>query len=152
MTFLLNVLLFLQPQIQALPEIPRVVVGLVDGQQLVVENPEFSGFIETRGGDSVLAYRQANFHGNLSVKSIQRVDFGEYKKGKPFQLTVTLKNGQKLEIETEGSDYLMVQGKTDSGTVTIKHPDPLNPVVKIRTKKADRQKDLKITYLEFPAL
>lgn len=152
MTFLLNVLLFFQLQIQGPPPVARVVVGLVDGQQLVVENPEFSGFIETRAGESLLAYRQQNFHGTLSVKSISRVDFGEYKKGKPFEVTVTLRNGQKLEVQAEGKDYLMVQGKTDSGTVTIKHPDPLNTVVKLRTKKPDRHKDLKITYLEFPAL
>jgi hypothetical protein len=145
-------LLFLQVQTQAPPPAVRVVVGLVDGQQLLVENPKFSGFIETRGDDTVLLYRQENFHGNLSVKSISRVDFGEYKKGKPFQLTVTLRNGQKLEIQSEYKDYLMVQGRTDTGTVTIKHPDPLSSVTKLTTKKPNRQKDLKITYLEFPAL
>ena len=150
MTLLLNVLLFFW--LQAPPPAARVIVGLVDGQQLVVENPEFSGFIETRGNDLVLAYRQENFHGNLSVKSISRVDFGEYKKGKPFQLTVTLRNGQKLEVQSDGRDYLMLQGRTDSGTVTIKHPDPLSSVVKLTTKKPNRKNDLKITYLEFPAL
>ena len=149
MTLLLNVLLFFW--LQAPPPAARVIVGLVDGQQVVVENPEFSGFIEMRGNDLVLAYRQENFHGNLSMKSISRVDFGEYQPGKPFRLTVTLRNGQKLEVQSERSDYLMVQGRTDTGTVVIKHPDPVTSVARLGTIKPDRKRDLKITYLEFPA-
>ncbi len=144
--FLLNVLLFFWMQAPA----PRVVVGLLDQQQVVVENPRFSGFIQTRGDDAVLMYRQEKFHGELSVQSISRVDFGEYRKGKPVRLTITLKNGQKLEVESERKDVLMVQGRTDFGTVTIKHPDPLSSPVKLAGRKPNRKDDLTIAYLEFP--
>lgn len=144
---LLNVLLFFWLQAPA----PRVVVGLLDQQQVVVEDPRFSGFIQTRGDDAVLMYRQEKFHGELSVKSISRVDFGEYKKARPVSLTITLRNGQKLEVESERSNVLMVQGRTDVGTVTIKHPDPLSSPVRLAARKPSRKNDLTITYLEFPA-
>lgn len=144
---LLNLVLLFWVQAAA----PKVIVGLVDEQQVVVENPQFSGFIEMRDNDAVLMYRQENFHGELSVKSIARVDFGEYQKGRPFQLTITLRNGQKIEAQSERRDFLMVQGRTDVGTVTIKHPDPLSSTVRITTKKPDRKNDLTIAYLEFPA-
>jgi hypothetical protein len=143
---LLNVVLFFWMQAPA----PTVVVGLVDGQQLVVEQPQFSGFISTHGDDTSLKYRQANFHGDLSVKSIARVDFAEYKKGQPFRLTITLRNGQKLDVQSEGPDFVMVQGRSDVGTVTIMHPDPIASPVKLTTKKPNRKRDLKITFLEFP--
>src|SRR5438034_9357508 len=130
MMVLLNLALFLVFQNPAPPAAPRVVVGLVDDQQLVVENPKFSGFIETRDrdGEAVLMYRQEHFHGELSISSVSRIDFGEYKKGKPLDLTVTLRNGQKLEVQAERRDYVTVQGKTDVGTITIKHPDPASSV------------------------
>lgn len=144
---LLNIVLFFWLQAPA----PRVIVGLIDDQQLVLDNPRFSGLIELRGDDFVLPYRKEKFHGELSVKSISRVDFGEYRKGKPLQLTITLRNGQKLEVQTERRDYLLVQGRTDSGTVTVKHPDPLSSTVKLTTKRPNRKRDLTIAYLEFPA-
>jgi hypothetical protein len=128
-----------------------VVVGLGDGQQLVVQNPEFSGFIEGRSGDAVLMYRQENFHGEMPMKTIARIEFLPYKKGKPFPMTVTLKNGQKLEVESERRDFFTVKGKTDFGTITIKHPDPVSTPVKLTTKKPNRKNELTVQYLEFPA-
>jgi hypothetical protein len=147
MTLLFNVILFLglQTPVPAQP----VIVGLVDGQKLLVENPQFSGFIETRGNEAGLKYRQQKFHGELDVKSISRVDFDEYKRGRPFDLTVTLRNGQKIQVQSEGPKYLIVKGRTDSGTVAIKHPDPISSVVKVTTTAANRKHDLTIAYLEF---
>lgn len=145
---ILNLLLILLLQAPAARN--SVVVGLDDGQQLVVENPQFSGFIESRDGDAVLLYRQENFHGELSIKSVSRIEFGEYKRGQPFALTVTLKNGSKLEVQSERRDFVMVKGKTDIGAVTIKHPDPIASTIKISTRKTNRKGDLTIQYLEFP--
>ena len=147
MMLLLNVVLFFWMQSEA----PRVIVGLIDGQQLVVENPQFLGFIETRADDAGLRYRQASFHGNLSLKSIARVDFVRYERNRPFLLTITLRNGQKIDVESEGPRFLTVKGNTDVGTVTINHPDPISPEVRLRTKSPNRKDDLKISYLEFPA-
>ena len=144
---LLNIVLFFWLQVPA----PTVIVGLVDNRQVVIEDTQFSGFIKMRDNDAVLMYRQKNFHGELSIKSISRVDFGEYKKGGPFQLTITLRNGQKLEVQSERRDVLMVRGRSDGGTVTVKHPDPLSSVVSLTTKKPNRKADLTIAYLEFPA-
>jgi len=149
MTLLLNVILFFGMQTPAPVPALRVIVGLVDGQQVLVEDPQFSGFIETRGDNAELKYRQDTFHGEFDVKSVSRVDFGEYIKGKPFRLTVTLKNGQKIQVQSEGPKFLVVKGRTDVGTVTIKHPDPSFSPVKITTKSPNRQRDLRITYLEF---
>jgi len=148
---LLNVLLFFWLQAPAPAPAPRVIVGLLDQQQVVVENPRFSGFIQTRGDDAVVMYRQEKFHGELSVKSVLRIDIGEYRRGEPFQLTITLKSGQKLEVESERRDVLMVQGNTDTGTVVIKHPDPLASPVRLAERKPNRKDDLTIAYLEFPA-
>ena len=162
MSFILNALLlfWFQVPVPAVPlESPAavpagrpavVVVGLVDDQKLVVENPKFTGFLETRDNDAILKYRENEFHGELSVRSISRIDFREYDKNRPFLLTVTLTNGQKLEVQSEGKEFLMVQGQTDFGNVTIKHPDPLVSGVRLRTKKPDRKRDLTIQYLEFP--
>ena len=50
---LLNVVLFFWLQ----APVPKVVVGLIDEQQLVLENPRFTGFIEMRSDDAVLPYR-----------------------------------------------------------------------------------------------
>ena len=146
MIYLVNLLLLLWFQ----NPVQKVVVGFQDDEQLVVENPKFTGFIETRDNDAVLIYREQAFHGELSVKSISRIDFGKYKKGKPFQLSVTLMNGQTMEVQTELRDFITVQGKTDVGTVTIKDPDPLSTPVKLTEKKENRKKDLTIKYLEFP--
>jgi hypothetical protein len=147
MTLLLSVILFLG--LQAPPPAVRVVVGLADGQQLLVEEPQFSGFIETRGNDAALKYRQNSFRGDLDVKSISRVDFDEYRQGEPFRLTVTLKNGQKVQVQSQGPKFLIVRGRTDVGTVTIKHPDPISSPVRLTTRAANRESDLTIKYLEF---
>ena len=147
MILLLNLILMLPVQ----TSLPAVIVGLNDGQQLLLQNPQFSGFIQSRDGDAILMYRQANFHGELSLKGISRIDFGEYKEGKPFALTVTLKNGQKVQVQTERRDFVVVKGNTDLGTVTIKHPDPLSSPVKISSRTPNRKNDLTIQYLEFPS-
>jgi hypothetical protein len=147
MTLLFNLILFLGLQEPAAPS--QVIVGLVDGQQLLVQDPHFSGFIETRGTDAGLKYRQDRFHGDLDLKSVSRVDFAEYQRGRPFHLTVTLRNGQKVQVESDGPKFLVVKGKTDDGTVTIKHPDPISSVVKVTTKAPNRKRNLTIRYLEF---
>ena len=126
-----------------------VIVGLSDGQQLSVENPQFIGFIESREGAAVLFYRQQNFQGELSVSSVQRIDFG-YRRGSPFPLTVTLRNGQKLEVQSAKRDFVMVKGTTDNGLVTVKHPDPISTSLTISTRRPNREDDLTIQYLEFP--
>jgi hypothetical protein len=59
MTLLFNLILFLG--LQAPAPAPHVIVGLVDGQQLLVEDPQYSGFIETRGTEADLKYRQDAF-------------------------------------------------------------------------------------------
>jgi hypothetical protein len=147
MTLLLNLILFLGPQVPPAPS--RVIVGLVDGQQLLVQVPHFSGFIETRGTDAGLKYRQDKFHGDLDLASVARIDFDEYQRGKPFHLTVTLRNGQTIQVQSEGPKFLLVKGRTDVGTVTIKHPDPVSSVVKITTRAPNRKRNLTITYLDF---
>ncbi len=48
-----------------------------------------------RAKRGLLIYRQKEFRGELKLNSVQRIDFG-YKRGKPFPLSVTLKNGQKI--------------------------------------------------------
>jgi hypothetical protein len=142
------ILIFL---LQAPPLGQKVVVGLLDGRQIVMDNPEFTGFIEGRNGDAILMYRQQKFHGEMPMKTISRIDFGEYEKGKPFSLTVTLRNGQKIQVESERRAFVTLKGNTDLGTVTIKHPDPTLPPVKLTTKKSNRKNDLTIQYLEIPA-
>src|SRR5262245_30667296 len=161
MTLLLHLIFFFGMQAPAPPPVPapgpapavapvpRVVVGLVDGQQLLVQEPQFAGFIETRADTAQLKYRQDTFHGEFDVRFVSRVDFTEYQPGQPFQLAVTLKNGQKVQVLSEGPKFLTVTGKTDVGTVTIKHPDPIFSPVKITTKSPNRRRDLRITYLEF---
>jgi hypothetical protein len=63
---------------------------------------------------------------------------------------ITLRNGQCLQVESERRDFVSVRGKTDFGTITIKHPDPISGPVRLSTRKADRKKDLTIRYLEIP--
>ncbi len=146
--FILSFLLLLLPQT---PAGQTVMVGLGDGQQLVVENPEFAGFIEGRGDEAVLIYRQANFHGEMPMRTVSRIEFGPYKRGGPFPMTVTLRNGQKLEVQSERRDFVTIKGRTEFGTVTIRHPDPVSPPLVLSTKKPNRKDDLTILYLEFPA-
>jgi hypothetical protein len=127
-----------------------VVVGLDDGMRVTVETPDFTGFIEGRGGDAVLLYHEKTFHGEMPLKTISRIEFGPYKKGKPFQLKVTLRNGDELDVESERRDFVTIRGKTDFGIVTIKHPDPQAVPLKLTTGRPDRKKSLTIQYLEFP--
>src|SRR5262249_19025584 len=128
-----------------------VIVGLRNGQQLLVQNPEFSGFIESRNGDALLIYREGSIHGEMPLKIVSRIEFGPYYKGHPFEIFVTMKDGQKLQLESARHDFVSVRGKTDQGMVTIKHPDPLSAPIKLRTKPPNRKKDLTIQYLEIPA-
>ena len=141
-TYLLLVLLLQAPQ--------SVIVGLNDGMRVAVDTPDFSGFIDGKGTDAVLLYREKTFHGEMPLKTISRIEFGPYKKGKPFQLKVTLRNGDELNVESERRDFVTIRGKTDFGIVTIKHPDPLGAPLKLTTGKSDRKKSLTIQYLEFP--
>jgi hypothetical protein len=137
--------------LQTPPPSQKVIVGLLDGQQVVIENPDFSGFIQGRAGAAVLIYRHNNFHGEMPVTTISRIEFGRYRKGQPFAMEVTLRNGQKLEVVSEHRDYVSLTGNTDAGSVTIKHPDPIAPPVKLSKSKPNRKDDLTIQYLEFPA-
>src|SRR5262245_54550304 len=116
MTLLFNLILFLGLQAPATGT--RVIVGLVDGQQLLVEDPQFTGFIETRGTEAALKYRQQTFRGELDLESISRVDFAEYRRGEPFHLIVTLRNGQRIQVQSQGPKFLVIKGRTDVGTVT----------------------------------
>ena len=148
-------LLLQQPQAPAVPPAPAtpsasVVVGLVDGQQLAIDDPIFNGFIEShQSGETVLLYRQKNFRGELKLSSIQRIDFG-YKKGKPFPLSVTLKNGQKLELQSDRRNFVTLTGSTDTGSVTVKHPNPIATPQLLTTRNPNRKSNLTIQYLEFP--
>ncbi len=155
---LLFVLLFQTPQTPIQPVATlqaaagqTVIVGLDDGMIVKVENPEFTGFIDGRSGDAVLMYRERNFHGEMPLKTISRIEFGPYKRGRPFPMKVTLRNGDQLDVESERRDFVEIRGKSEFGTVTIKHPDPVSVPVKLTTRKPDRKKDLTIQYLEFPA-
>jgi hypothetical protein len=130
---------------------PVVVVGLTDGQKVVVQNPQFSGFLETRDAETVLIYRHNHVHGRMPAGVISRIDFGVYKKGRPFLITVSLRNGQRLEVESERHLFVRVQGQTELGPVSIKHPDPIPGPLRLSTNPPDRYNDLTIQYLEFPA-
>jgi len=143
-------LMFLLQTPVSTPAKTAVVVGLLDGQQLAIDNPQFTGFIESRdGSEPVLLYRQKKFRGELKLSLVQRIDF-IYTRDRTYEFNVTLKNGQKLTVEADGRDFLTVKGETDSGSVSIRHPDPISTVVRIATEKPNRQKDLTIQYLEFP--
>jgi hypothetical protein len=146
----LIVALFVQPQVQPQAAV-RVVVGLTNGQQVVIVNPQFSGFIHGRNADVVLRYRQEMLQGQMPSSTISRIDFGQYKRGEPFPMTVTLRNGQKLEVVSERQDFVTITGLTDVGVVTIKHPNPNSTPLRLSKNKADRKNDLTIQYLEFPA-
>ena len=87
----------------------------------------------------------------MPVKTISRIEFGPYRKGKPFPMKVTLKSGEELDVESERRDFVEIKGKSELGTVTIKHPDPISVPVRITTRKPNRKKDLTIQYLEFPS-
>jgi hypothetical protein len=127
-----------------------VVVGLDDGMKVTLETPDFSGFIEGKGTDAVLMYHEKKFHGEMPLKTISRIEFGPYKKGKPFHLKVTLRNGDEIEVESERRDFVTIRGKTDFGIVTIKHPDLQTTPLRITTGQPNLKKGLTIQYLEFP--
>src|SRR5439155_25492845 len=97
--------------------------------------------------DAVLKYRQEKLHGQMPTKAISKIEFGEYKRGQPIGLTITLRNGQKLEAQSEHRNFLMLNGKTDRGAITIKHPDPVSAPLRLSSKKPDRKKDLTIRFL-----
>jgi len=143
--------LFIALLFQASPPPSKVIVGLLNGQQFVIENPEFSGFIQGRSTDAFLTYRLEKVHGRMPTNTISRIDFGEYRTGRPFALIVTLRNGQTVELQSERFDFMTVSGQTDAGSILIKHPDPISSPVKLTKKKPNRKKDLTIRYLEFPA-
>src|SRR5262245_26589451 len=98
--------LFLVLLLQA-PAPPRtVVVGLTDGARVVIADPEFTGFIRGRGAATVLQYRQSHIHGLMPTDVISKIEFGIYKRGQPFAMTITLKNGQTVDAESEGSTFV----------------------------------------------
>jgi len=143
-------LMFLLQTPVSTPAKTAVVVGLLDGQQLAIDDAHFTGFIESRdAGDAVLLYRQKKFRGELKLSLVQRIDF-IYTRELTYEFNVTLKNGQKLTVEADRRNFLIVQGATDSGSVSIRHPDPISTVVRLSTGKPNREKDLTIQYLEFP--
>lgn len=148
MTLLSLILLFFLSPPQTTTATPVVGVGLTNAQEVVVQNPQFSGFIESRPDGSVLMFRQEKLRGEIMLSTIQRIDIG-YTKGAGFPLTVTLKNGQKLEVEANRREFLTIKGKTEFGTITINHPDPISAPVSVIDRKPDRTKDLTIRYLEF---
>ena len=147
LNFSLLVLLMLQTPAAG----QEVVVGFLNGQQILVQDPDFSGFIEGHNGNAILTYRQAHVHGEMPLKDISRIEFGPYKKGHPFSMVVTLRNGQMLQLESERRNYISLRGKTELGQVLIKHPDPLSAPAKLTTHPPNRKKDLTIQYLEIPA-
>src|SRR6476469_6248513 len=112
---MLNFSLFLLLMLQTPTVGQRVVVGFLNGQQVLVEDPDFSGFIEGHNGNAMLRYRQAHVHGEMPLKDISRIEFGPYKKGAPFSMLVTLRNGQMLQLESERHNYISLRGKTDLG-------------------------------------
>jgi hypothetical protein len=130
--------------------VSTVVVGLTDGQQILIENPEFSGFIQGRSSEALLTYRHAKFRGQMPTNVIARIEFAEYRRGQPFTLRLTLKSGQRLQVQSESRSFVTVTGKTEAGTITIKHPDPVTAAPRLRGGPPDRSKDLTIQYLEFP--
>ena len=143
--------LFLVFLMQTQPPADRVVVGLLGGREIVLENPDFSGFIQGHNGDALLTYRQDKLHGQIPVKNISRIDFTEYIKGEPFFLRLTLKDGQKLDVLSQRQPFVIVRGNSSIGVVTVKHPDPAAGVLRLTTHPTSRAKDLTIQYLEFPA-
>ena len=149
-TLCLLAALLVQPQVPP-PAAVRVVVGLTNGQQVVIVNPQFSGFIHGRNADVVLRYRQEKLQGQMPWSTISRIDFGQYRRSQPFPMTVTLRSGQKLEVVSDRQDFVTITGLTDVGVVTIKHPSPNSAPLRLSTNKVDRRNDLTIQYLEFPA-
>jgi len=122
MTWILSLLVV--SLLQQPPPVEQVVVGMLDGSQVTIANPEFTGFIQGHFPDAVLIYRLQSVHGQMPLKTISKLEFGPYEKGRPFAITVTLKNGEKLQVESERHDYITLAGKTNLGLVRIKQPGP----------------------------
>jgi hypothetical protein len=139
----------LAPVVQPVVQHLSVVVGLKDGQKLAIDDAQFTGFIETRDNGGVLLYRQKEFHGELKLSAIQRINF-TYRKGRPYQLGLTLRNGKLLTVESDKRDFIMLKGATETGSITIKNPDPIAGAVRISTGAENRKHDQTIQYLEFP--
>jgi hypothetical protein len=97
----------------------------------------------------MLLYRQKNFHGTMNVLAIQRIDLG-YDPRNPFPLRMTLKSGETLTAQSDQQTFLTVTGSTDTGTLTVKHPDPISTVLRVSESWPNRKRDLTIQYLEFP--
>jgi hypothetical protein len=150
MTFIATFILALWFQQQAPPAARQVAVVLTNGQKLVVTDAEFSGFIQGPLAEAVLIYKRQSVHGKMPASLIARIDFGEYRRDQPFALTVTLRNGQKVEVENERFDFVTLRGVSDLGAVYVKHPDPTSAPLRISTKQPDRRNELTIRYLEFP--
>ncbi len=127
-----------------------VIVGLTDGQRVTVQDAQFSGFIESGEQGTVLFYRARNYQGEIPLTEISRVEIG-YKRGEPFPLSITLRDGRKLDVWSERRHFLIIKGTTSLGAVTIRHPDPVSSPPDARTRKPDRKDDLTIRFLEFPA-
>src|SRR5689334_19093596 len=101
--------LLLAMLLQAPAPAPKIVVGLISGQQVVINDPEFTGFIQGRSMDAVLVYRQQQIHGEMPTRAIARIDFGAYRKGQPATLFLTLRDGRKLEVQTERKHFVMLR-------------------------------------------
>jgi hypothetical protein len=124
-----------------------VVVGLTDNTQVTLNDAQFTGFIQARDdGRIVLVYRQERLHGTMPVDVIARIDFG-YERGQPFPLTLTLKNGQTLQVRSEYRNFLKVRGTNDIGEIIIQHPDPISGPVELSTRAPNRANDLTIQFL-----
>ncbi len=126
-----------------------VLVGLINGNQVTIQDAQFLGFLESRDdGQTFLFYRQGAIHGQLSAESIARIDLG-YRKGQPFPLTVTLKNGERMDLFSDRRDFVRIRGTGLTGGVTVQHPDPVAPPLRLTTRPANRADDLTIQFLEF---
>ena len=126
-----------------------VLACLTNGSQVTIQDPQFTGFIETRGeGQAFLLYRQDGLRGEISTDRISRIVFG-YQRGRPFPLVVTLKDGQSLQVQSNRRDFLQIRGMGPNGTVMLQHPDPLSVPLKLTTHSPDRLHDLTISCLEF---
>ena len=125
-----------------------VLVGLTNNTQVSVTDPQFFGFIETRDGRTFLRYQQDKLHGEMPVENIARIDFG-YRRGQPFPLTLTLRDGRKLEVQSEYKNYVKLRGVTAVGEVWISHPDPVTVPLRLMSRAPNREDDLTIQFLEF---
>jgi len=122
MTWILSLLVV--SLLQQPAPVEQVVVGMLDGSQVTIRQSEFTGFIQGHFPDAVLIYRLQSVPWTDAPENISKLEFGPYEKGRPFAITVTLKNGEKLQVESERHDYITLAGKTNLGLVRIKAPGP----------------------------